>query len=496
MNPKVFLIIIAFFLCDSSQFAQAQNTSSSTYNTEETAQETASAVTTSGEESASTHTEAGESASVKVDESFTTFKMPENVDELTGLANRFWMVIAALLVFFMQAGFKVFEVGLVRKIDGNAVGFKNLMDWLVVTLVFMFLGFGLMFGTSNGVFGTPFSISNLTDGSMTTKDGVGYEYFLFQLAFAATAATIVSGALAVRIRLISYIILAGITGGLIYPVFGHWVWGASLIDGGAEPWLASIGFIDFAGSTVVHSTGAWIALTGMWYIRPRIGKINRKQNKVEIIVQNDELEKFKPHNLGYSVLGVLILWIGWWGFNGGSESLIGGKYDVPTIILNTNLAGVAGGIAAFCYCLWFQEKRALYEKSLGGVLGGLVAITACCNLVTPMTAIFIGLLAGVVHNITYDRLNDKTVFGRIIDDPVGAIPVHGACGILGTLCVVLGNYTAETGHTLFQQLGIQIFGIAVCATFTILASILVFTVLHRTIGLEISPSQEKKGETI
>lgn len=405
------------------------------------------------------------------------------------------MIIAALLVFFMQAGFKVFEVGLVRKIDGNSVGFKNLMDWLIVTLVFFLFGFGLMFGESNGVFGKNFGLSAFTDSSINVIGNYGYEFFLFQLAFAATAATIVSGALAVRIRLVSYIILAGVTGGLVYPIFGHWVWGGNFIEGSPTPWLANLGFIDFAGSTVVHSAGAWIAITGMWFIRPRIGKINRKRNIVEIIVQNDELEKFKPHNLGYSVLGVLILWIGWWGFNGGSTSLIAGRHDVPSIILNTNLAGIAGGIAAFCYSLWFQEKKGLYEKTLGGVLGGLVAITACCHVVSPMTSLFVGMMAGVVHNLVYDRLNEKTVFGKIIDDPVGAIPVHGACGILGTLCVILGD-SNKLELSIFHQLAVQLLGIIVCAAFTILTAILVFTILHRTIGLEISPSQEKNGETI
>lgn len=404
--------------------------------------------------------------------------------------NRFWMVLAAMLVFFMQAGFKVFEVGLVRVEDRNSVGIKNLMDWIIVAICFYFIGFGLMFGESqNGWLGlSMFTLSDMNE----VKNEFGYEYFLFQLAFAATAVTIVSGALAVRIKLTSYIILSAFIAIFIYPIFGHWVWGGAF-TGSEAPFLAKLGFIDFAGSTVVHSVGAWIAITGMWFIRPRFGKVN-VNGHVEIRVSEEEKNKFKPHNLGYSVLGVLILWFGWWGFNGGSTPFVEFGDDnytntqVPLVLINTNLSAVAAGIAAFFHCFWFTKgQEDLYEKTLGGVLSGLVAITACCHMLTIPQSMIVGLLAGVLHNISYDRLYKKTVFGKIIDDPVGAIPVHGVAGILGTLCVAIG---AENP---LQQLGIQALGVVICAVFTVSVSILIFSALRNTIGLEVSRQQEKEG---
>lgn len=422
----------------------------------------------------------------------------ERVDKIvlnTGLnrehLNRFWMLLAAMLVFFMQAGFKVFEVGLVRVEDRNSVGIKNLMDWMIVAFCFWVVGFGLMFGNSQGGWiGT--SLFGLT-GMENIKNEYGYEYFLFQLAFAATAVTIVSGALAVRIKLVSYIILSIFIALFIYPVFGHWVWGGAF-TGSEAPFLAKLGFVDFAGSTVVHSVGAWIALTGMWFIRPRFGKVN-VNGRIEIRVNEEEKNKFKPHNLGYSVLGVLILWFGWWGFNGGSTSFVEVGDDnytntiVPLILINTNLAAVAAGLAAFFHCFWFTKgQEDLYEKTLGGVLSGLVAITACCDILSVPQSILVGLVAGVLHNLSYDRLYKKPVFGKIIDDPVGAIPVHGVAGIFGTLCVALG------ADAPLQQLGSQVIGVVVCAVFTVTASIIIFSLLRNTIGLEVSRQQEKEGK--
>ncbi|MEL6593455.1 MAG: ammonium transporter, partial [Bacteroidota bacterium] len=403
------------------------------------------------------------------------------------------------LVFFMQAGFKVFEVGLVRKIDGDSVGFKNLADWLIVTVCFWFIGFAFMFGwPTDGAIGR--SNWGLLDLLGERENGeAGFEFFLFQLAFAATAVTIVSGALAVRIKLVSYMILAVIVSTLIYPIFGHWVWG-HLYHGGAEGWLYHLGFRDFAGSTVVHSVGAWVAMTGMWFIRPRMGKRVGKRGQVEIFVPNTEAKKFEPHNLGYSVLGVLILWFGWWGFNGGSIALLelSGKSgtigtSVPKVLINTVIGGSLGGLAAFCHSFWFQKKKGLFIKTLGGVLGGLVAITACADVLEPMASILVGIAAGVLHNLSFDRLNDKTVFGRIIDDPVGAIPVHGVCGVFGTLCVAFGK--TDTANPFFLQLGIQALGIIVCAGFTVLVSGVIFLILRETIGLEIEPEMESEGKT-
>ncbi len=403
--------------------------------------------------------------------------------------NRFWMLLAGMLVFFMQAGFKVFEVGLVRVEDRNSVGIKNLMDWMIVAVCFLFVGFGLMFGESQGGWiGTSlFSLS----GMENVKNAFGYEYFLFQLAFAATAVTIVSGALAVRIKLMSYVILSAFIAIIIYPIFGHWVWGGAF-TGSEAPFLAKLGFKDFAGSTVVHTLGAWVAITGMWFIRPRFGKVNIN-GKVEIRVSEEEKDKFKPNNLGYSVLGVLMLWFGWWGFNGGSTPFVEFGDDnytntqVPLVLINTNLAAVAGGLAAFFHCFWSNQED-LYQKTLGGVLSGLVAITGCCDVLNITESLLVGLVAGILHNLSYDRLYKKTVFGKIIDDPVGAIPVHGVAGIWGTLCVAIG---AEEP---LKQLGVQTIGIVICAVFTVSISIIIFSALRNTIGLEVSRRQEREGK--
>ncbi len=405
--------------------------------------------------------------------------------------NRFWMLLSAMLVFFMQAGFKVFEVGLVRVEDRDSVGIKNLMDWMIVGIIFLLISFGLMFGESKGGWiGTSlFGLYGIED----IKNEFGYEFFLFQLAFAATAVTIVSGALAVRIKLVSYIILSAFIAIFIYPIFGHWVWGGAF-TGSELPFLAKLGFKDFAGGTVVHSVGAWIAITGMWFIRPRFGKVI-VNGRVEIRVSEEEKDKFKPHNLGYSVLGILILWFGWWGFNGGSTAFVSSGDDnytntiVPLILINTNLAAIAAGLASFFHCFLFTKgKDDLYEKVLGGVLSGLVAITACCDVLSISQSVLVGLVVGVLHNISYDRLYKKPVFGKIIDDPVGAIPVHGVAGIFGTLCIALG------ADNPLQQLGIQAIGVVVCAVFTITASIIIFSLLRNTIGLEVSRQQERQGK--
>lgn len=421
--------------------------------------------------------------------------------------NRFWMLLAALLVFLMQAGFKVYEAGLVRIHDKNSVGIKNLLDWLVVALVFYIVGFGIMFGPSaGGAFGFGFFGAA---GIEESDHELGYEFFLFHIAFAATAVTIVSGALAVRTMLFTYLILAAMVGGIIYPLFGHWVWGDFFLPEN-EPWLAKLGFLDFAGGTIVHSVGAWIALVGAFFVRPRLGKYFDRESG-EIRLRNPE--HFRPHDLSYSVLGLFILWVGWWGFTGGievfvtiDETNVFTNTRVPAIILNTALAGAASGLVAFFHCYYFQHRRNLYEKLLGGTLGGLVAITACGDVVNPDVAVFVvGAFAGLMHNEVYDLINRRRLFGRIIDDPVGAIAIHGPCGVWGTLCVALGDHEKikkalgdfyPEDWSRLGQLGDQVTGVVVCFIFTVSASALLFTLLSKTIGLEVSPEQEKQGDII
>lgn len=421
--------------------------------------------------------------------------------------NRFWMLLAALLVFFMQAGFKVYEVGLVRMKDRNSVGIKNLLDWMIVALVFYMVGFAFMFGESfHGIIGLSFFGA---EGIEESPNELGYEFFLFEIAYAATAATIVSGSLAIRTKLFSYLLLALAIGGFIYPLFAHWVWGYKFVPEN-RPWLAEMGFLDYSGATVVHSVGAWIALVGAFMVRPRLGKfLNRETGRISI----RNRENFRPYDLGYSVLGLFILWVGWWGFNGGSTVFVTGdetnaftNTQAPAIILNTSLVGAASGLVAFLHSYFFQHRKNLYEKLMGGTLGGLVAITGCANVVSVATAVFVvAPVAGILHNLVYDRLNEKPLFNRVIDDPIGAIAVHGPCGVWGTICVALGDQQkirAALGPfyheewTRFEQASDQLFGVLVCFVFTVVCAFVLFSFLQRTIGLEVSYQEEAEGDII
>ncbi|MCV9387171.1 ammonium transporter [Reichenbachiella ulvae] len=406
--------------------------------------------------------------SVAADTPDPTFSFPINIDHV-------WVLLSAALVFFMQAGFKAFEVGMVRHEHGNAVAIKNIIDWIIGSLIFLFLGFGVMFGKSSyGIIGTDLffgmGIQDNPDGSP-----LGSIFFLFQIAFATTALTIVSGAMSERTGFIPYMTASALVALLIYPVFGHWAWG-NLFYADNPAWLADLGFIDFAGSTVVHSIGAWVALVGIWKIGPRLGRFDENGNPVA----------FKASSYAYSVMGLLILWLGWWGFNGGSQLALDGA--VGEIILNTNIAGAAAGLVAFFHCYWFQKREDLYPKFLGGIIGGLVAITACCSMVSHLGALAVGLTAGLIHNYAYDLILYKCK----LDDPVGAIPVHGFCGVWGTLCVALfGQLSPETSR--LTQFGIQLLGCGVAFGFTTIVSYVMFSVLEKTVGLRVSPEEEKTG---
>jgi Amt family ammonium transporter len=428
--------------------------------------------------------------------------------------DRFWVLIAAVLVFFMQAGFKTFEAGMVRKAHDDNVAIKNILDWLIICIVFYLVGFAFMFGESwHGLIGT--SLFSPDSGDMTISgQNLGMEFFLYQLAFAATAATIVSGAMSERMALIPYVLLSIFIGSLIYPIVGHWIWGGTYLitDANAEPvgWLASIGFRDFAGSTVVHSVGAWIALAGVIAIGPRHGRYNTDGSL--------NTKDFQASSFGYSALGVFILWFGWWGFNGGS----GLEYNesISLIILNTTLAGAAAGITAFFQALSkSRDKNDIFPKLLGGILGGLVAITACCNVVTAQEAILIGMIAGLIHNYSYDFLMVKCK----LDDPVGAIAVHGFCGVWGTLSVgFFGDFEmkgyedffmkksidlfSSSGFSFFsggsitrpEQILIQLFGVIVIFIFTFLLATLFFKLIRLIpgIGLRVTLKDEKEGNIL
>jgi len=386
-----------------------------------------------------------------------------------------WIVLATGLVFFMQAGFAAFEAGMVKENNAAHVALKNLIDWVILSVVFFFVGFGIMFGKSfHGLFGTTdFFLSDLLQNE--TKP-FSLAFFMFQMAFGGTALTIVSGAMSGRTGFIPYLVSCILLGAIIYPVFGHWAWG-NLYDADSLGWLAKLGFIDFAGSTVVHSIGAWVGLVGIYLTGPRIGRFDA----------NGKVNEIKANSYPLSILGVFILWFGWWGFNGGS--VLAFNEQVITVIFNTNLAASAAALSAFLHCNFIQKKDDIKEKILGGTLTGLVAITASANIVTPMGALAIGFIAGVIHNLAYDFL----LYDLKLDDPVGAIPVHGAGGIFGTLAVAIFGQESMLAHDRISQLGIQVIGVSVAFLWTTSIAFLVFYVIKKTVGLRVSPSIELSG---
>jgi Amt family ammonium transporter len=395
--------------------------------------------------------------------------------------NVVWTLVAAILVFFMQAGFAMVETGFTRAKNTINILMKNLMDFSVGSVVFLLIGFGLMFGKSNGFFGT--TLFGL--GGVTGNDWK-FTFLIFQTVFAATAATIVSGAMAERTKFISYLVYSFVISMLIYPIFGSWAWGG-LLDGGG--WLESLktgAFCDFAGSTVVHSVGGWLALAGALVLGPRLGKYG----------PDGKPKAIPGHNLALGALGVFILWFGWFGFNPGSTTA--GDGSIGRIAVTTNLAAAAGAIVAMLSS-WLLYKKPEASMSLNGALAGLVAITAPCATVTPLGALIIGVVAGVL--VTASIL----FFDKIakIDDPVGAISVHGVCGAWGTLAAGLFNAESvlkigekSTGLFYgggFNQLVSQLTGVAAAFGWAFGTGLLLFLGIKYTIGLRVSEEEELKG---
>ncbi len=387
-----------------------------------------------------------------------------------------WVLLAAILVFMMQAGFLCVEAGSVRTRNMSTVALKNAIDWVLACLLFFAVGFGLMFGTSSGgwIGHDLFALSGLDRGGLAVDFPI--IFFLFQLGFAGTAATIVSGALAGRASFVSYVLTTLVVACLVYPIFGHWVWG-NLLVADNEPWLAQLGFIDFAGSTVVHSVGAWFGLVGAWLVGPRRGRYE----------SDGEVKPLESSSIAFVALGVLLLWVGWWGFNGGSQLAF--DEAVAPILLNTNLAAAAGGLSAYLFGWLGQGKRHLAVKFLGGMLGGLVAITAGCHAVTAWEAVLIGLIAGVVHDLAYDWLLHRLR----VDDPVGAVAVHGFCGIWGTLAVALFGAPELLAHGRLVQLGVQALGVGVAFVWAAGCAWVTFAAIRATVGLRVSPDEEIVG---
>jgi Amt family ammonium transporter len=385
-----------------------------------------------------------------------------------------WVLIAAILVFFMQAGFGMVETGLIRTKNAGNVLMKNLMDFCFAALGFFIFGYAIAYGGSGPMFGTSgWFMAGVEPASGTIPTSV---FWLFQAVFAGTAATIVSGAMAERMKFMAYLTYSFLLTAFIYPVVAHWVWGGG--------WLAAMDFHDFAGSTVVHGVGGMAALVGSWLLGARIGRFN-KDGSPNVIA---------GHNLPLVMVGVFILWFGWYGFNAGSTLGMGDPELVGRVAMNTTLAPAAGAIAAMVIA-WMKFGKPDLTIALNGSLAGLVGITAPCAVVSFGGSIAIGLIAGilVVYGIVW--LNKIRV-----DDPVGAIAVHGLCGIWGTLAVGLYGQASlgSPNDGLFHgggfgQLGTQSLGVVACLGFAGVAMLIVFKAIDATIGLRVSRETELRG---
>lgn len=391
-------------------------------------------------------------------------------EELQTNLNIVWTCIAAFLVFFMQAGFAMVETGFTRAKNAVNIIMKNLMDFSVGTIAFFLVGFGLMFGETNGLFGTTlFAMSGVEPGS-----DWNWTFLIFQTVFAATAATIVSGAMAERTKFVGYLVYSFFISLLIYPIFGSWAWG-SLLNGNG--WLEGLGFLDFAGSTVVHSIGGWLALAGAIILGPRLGKYGPDGKPKAIL----------GHNLPLASLGVFILWFGWFGFNPGSTTT--GDGSIGYIAVTTNIAAAAGAVAAMCTA-WILLKKPDGSMALNGALAGLVSITAPCDGVSPFGALIIGVIGGILVVLSVLFI-DRVLK---IDDPVGAVSVHGVCGLWGTLSA--GLFNLETGLLYgggIRQLFVQAVGAASAFVWAFGLGLLLFWLISKTIGLRVSPEEEMKG---
>ena len=393
------------------------------------------------------------------------------LEELTLNMNVVWTCVAAFLVFFMQAGFAMVESGFTRAKNTINIMMKNLMDFSIGTIAFFVLGFGLMFGATNGFFGT--THFGLSGADWASKDW-NFTFLIFQTVFAGTAATIVSGAMAERTKFAGYLAYSVFICAFIYPIFGSWAWG-SLLDGNG--WLEKLGFCDFAGSTVVHSIGGWLALAGAIVVGPRLGKYAK-----------DGAPRAIPgHNIALASLGVFILWFGWFGFNPGSTTV--GDGEIGRVAVTTNLAAAAGSIAAMVVS-WIITKKPDGSMALNGALAGLVSITAACYTVSGVGALVIGLIGGVLVVLSVYFI-DRVLK---VDDPVGAVSVHGVCGAWGTLSCGLFNLD---GGLLYggglKQLGVQTIGVLAAFAWAFGLGLLLFFVIKKTIGLRVSEEEEIRG---
>jgi ammonium transporter, Amt family len=408
-----------------------------------------------------------------------TLIMPEDLSTIEATLsdyafslNTVWVLITAALVFFMQAGFALVEAGFTRSKNTTNILFKNLMDFVIGTIVFWAVGFGIMFGSRNGLWG---GIDLFMQHTYRT-DMPDYAFLIFQTVFAATAATIVSGAMAERTKFNAYLIYSGIISLVIYPVSGHWAWGGGWLSQMAVP------FHDFAGSSVVHMVGGMAAFMGALVLGPRIGKYDK----------NGKAKAIPGHSITLATLGVFVLWIGWFGFNPGSQLAASGKVNataISLIFVTTNIAA-AGGALSTMLVIWMMYKKPTLSMTLNGALAGLVAVTAGCDAVSPGSALIIGILAGILVIVAVEFF-DKTVK---VDDPVGAISVHGICGAFGTLMV--GFFSSSQG-LLFGHGGAllksQFIGVISIAGWALACSAILFLALKKFNGLRVEKRIEEEG---
>jgi Amt family ammonium transporter len=382
-----------------------------------------------------------------------------------------WVLIASSLVFIMHLGFATLEAGLTRSKNTVSIIMKNLSTVIVGSLVFFGIGFSIAFSGDGALIGgvdLAFmnGITSAPWGDLPLPSNV---FFLFQMMFAATAATIVSGAVAERIKFTSYLAICALLVAFIYPTIAHWIWGGG--------WLAERGFLDFAGSTVVHSVGGWAALATAFILGPRIGKFSKDGKPLAIA----------GHDIGLATIGLFLLWVGWFGFNAGSELAV--NETLGTIATTTYMSAVAGGFATLLLT-WKRNGKPDTGMTMNGILAGLVAITAPCAFVSPLWAVVIGLIAGVIVVYAVDIIESKFK----IDDPVGAISVHGINGLWGTLAV--GLFASESGLLTtggVSQLATQALGAAATFLLVFPVSLIIAYGIKKTIGLRVSETIELRG---
>ncbi len=379
-----------------------------------------------------------------------------------------WILLCAFLVMTMQIGFCMLEAGLVRQKNSINVAYKNLMDFIVAGLAYWAVGFGVMYGVgeANGIYGTSMFFKSHEDGNSA--------FFLYQMVFCSAAATIVGGALAERTRLAGYLIISALVAAVIYPLIGHWVWGG-VLGNGPSGWLAELGFIDYAGSTVVHGTGGWLALAAVLVVGPRIGRFD------------EDAPRLRGSNYPVATVGVLVLWFGWFGFNGGSTL----KFDeqVPRILVNTTLSAAAGGFTLLSWA-WLKERKPNIGVSLNGTIAGLVGITAGANLYETYDAVIVGILCAICCNVATDLLESWK-----IDDVIGAWPAHAVAGAAGTLLVAgLGDMSGfPEGVTRIEQLVVQATGVGVVALWAFGFGYVLLVSLNKIFKLRVSEEDERAG---